>query len=153
MFNKAIYFEHEGNLIKLNSKDFAGELKFYEKKVISWLIILSFLLISCVYRSKECWVFSEEDERIDLIINDTNVELKSSKSDGIFDLGYNEMIKVSYDTKNNIILFDTKSITMKITFKSRNKMDLILEDGMILSLLDLIQNYHLILKQKCQKLE
>ncbi len=153
MFNKAIYFEREGNLIKLNSKDFAGELKFYEKKVISWLIILSFLLISCVYRSKECWVFSEEDERIDLIINDTNVELKSSKSDGIFDLGYNEMIKGSYDTKNNIILFDTKSITMKITFKSRNKMDLILEDGMILSLLDLIQNYHLILKQKCQKLE
>lgn len=121
--------------------------------MISWLIILSFLLISCVYRSKECWVFSEEDERIDLIINDTNVELKSSKSDGIFDLGYNEMIKGSYDTKNNIILFDTKSITMKITFKSRNKMDLILEDGMILSLLDLIQNYHLILKQKCQKLE
>ena len=153
MFNKAIYFEREGNLIKLNSKDFAGELKFYEKKVISWLIILSFLLISCVYRSKECWVFSEEDERIDLIINDTNVELKSSKSDGIFDLGYNEMIKGSYDTKNNIIIFDTKSITMKITFKSRNKMDLILEDGMILSLLDLIQNYHLILKQKCQKLE
>lgn len=111
-----------------------GNKSIMRKKVISCFLMLNFIFISCKLKSKECWLFSENDERLELIINNDNVVLKSSISSGILDLGDTEKVEGYYNKEDNIITFASKLITIKVAFKSRDKMDIILEDGMILSL-------------------